>query len=280
MRVLDGAKPGVRRQELPCIAVILFHIAYQGANIGGCVHTGEHASDNLPCVLHGVQAETDALGPSQRDARRKALYDAHVQRVDGRAAGTSNSPGINTGSGGLGESSVGDGSNEGSSDGAADDDAGAVIPPLGHAVGHIGFDCTAWDCPGSGPSASTHPAFGDWHRSGSASLSPWGVILTPDMPGMSGALWSLNPFDSGPARGGFDLEMSFRVGGAGEQGADGLALWFTAAGLEDRFQAKGFGVKHAFGHVDQWTGLGIFFDTYDNDASPDPSGARRVGVCR
>ena len=28
-----------------------------------------------------------------------------------------------------------------------------------------------------------------------------------------------------------------------------------------------FGAKHAFGHVDKWTGLGLFFDSYDNEDS-------------
>ena len=44
--------------------------------------------------------------------------------------------------------------------------------------------------------------------------------------------------------------------GRGRIGADGLAFWFTST--------KGF-EGPVFGSSDKWNGLGIFFDSFDND---------------
>ena len=44
--------------------------------------------------------------------------------------------------------------------------------------------------------------------------------------------------------------------GRGRIGADGLAFWYTAArGVEGP----------VYGSNDQWIGLGVFFDSFDND---------------
>lgn len=48
----------------------------------------------------------------------------------------------------------------------------------------------------------------------------------------------------------------FRVTGRGRIGADGLAFWFT-----EQRGAEG----PVFGSSDMWKGLGVFFDTFDND---------------
>merc|ERR1719510_2425220 len=54
----------------------------------------------------------------------------------------------------------------------------------------------------------------------------------------------------------WEVEMTFRVTGRGRIGADGLAFWYTAAkGLEGP----------VYGSNDRWIGLGVFFDSFDND---------------
>merc|ERR1719334_2155243 len=54
----------------------------------------------------------------------------------------------------------------------------------------------------------------------------------------------------------WEVELTFRVTGRGRIGADGLAFWYTAAqGLEGP----------VYGSNDQWIGLGVFFDSFDND---------------
>ena len=54
----------------------------------------------------------------------------------------------------------------------------------------------------------------------------------------------------------WEVEIQFRVTGRGRIGADGLAFWFTST--------KGF-EGPVFGSSDRWNGLGIFFDSFDND---------------
>ena len=54
----------------------------------------------------------------------------------------------------------------------------------------------------------------------------------------------------------WEVELQFRVTGRGRIGADGLAFWYTAT--------KGF-EGPVFGSSDRWNGLGVFFDSFDND---------------
>jgi len=54
----------------------------------------------------------------------------------------------------------------------------------------------------------------------------------------------------------WEVEIQFRVTGRGRIGADGVAFWFTST--------KGF-EGPVFGSSDKWNGLGIFFDSFDND---------------
>ena len=50
--------------------------------------------------------------------------------------------------------------------------------------------------------------------------------------------------------------VTFRLGGGGRIGGDGLALWFV----------KEPGVLGpVFGSKDNWNGIGIVVDSYDND---------------
>lgn len=83
---------------------------------------------------------------------------------------------------------------------------------------------------------------------GSATLHSDTIVLTPHSPAhLLGAIWSkaVNPYTY------WEAEFSFRASGA-ERGGTGLAFWYAARpGLEGR----------VFGSIDQWDGLGLFFDS-------------------
>ncbi|KFV72910.1 Protein ERGIC-53, partial [Dryobates pubescens] len=66
----------------------------------------------------------------------------------------------------------------------------------------------------------------------------------------------------------WEVEVTFRVTGRGRIGADGLAIWFTEEqGLEGP----------VFGAADKWNGVGIFFDSFDNDGKKNNPGVIVVG---
>lgn len=69
----------------------------------------------------------------------------------------------------------------------------------------------------------------------------------------TGAIWTKQPtnFDW------WEVNIVFRVTGRGRIGADGLAFWYTTS--------KGDYDGPVFGSSDRWNGLGIFFDSFDND---------------
>ncbi|CDS04499.1 hypothetical protein LRAMOSA07180 [Lichtheimia ramosa] len=71
--------------------------------------------------------------------------------------------------------------------------------------------------------------------------------------GQQGYLWSRLPLTSSN----FEIEFEFHIGGqSGHLFGDGLAMWLTK-------QRSTPGP--VFGSVDNFEGLGIFFDTYDNE---------------
>jgi hypothetical protein len=73
------------------------------------------------------------------------------------------------------------------------------------------------------------------------------IVLTPHSPPhVIGAVWSKKPNPHVY----WEADFSFRVTGA-ERGGTGLAFWYTAK--------RGLG-GNVFGSVDQWDGLGVFFD--------------------
>jgi len=88
--------------------------------------------------------------------------------------------------------------------------------------------------------------------SGNAIASEESVRITPSLRSQKGMIWTKEQtnFDW------WEIELTFRVTGRGRIGADGLAFWYTAAqGLEGP----------VYGSSDQWIGLGLFFDSFDND---------------
>ncbi|CAH0552175.1 unnamed protein product [Brassicogethes aeneus] len=92
-----------------------------------------------------------------------------------------------------------------------------------------------------------------WEYGGNAIASAENVRIAPSLRSQKGAIWTKNPinFDN------WDVDISFRVTGRGRIGADGLAFWYT--------QNKGAYDGNVFGSSDQWVGLGLFFDSFDND---------------
>ncbi|XP_032666479.1 protein ERGIC-53 [Odontomachus brunneus] len=92
-----------------------------------------------------------------------------------------------------------------------------------------------------------------WEYGGNAIASSENVRVAPSLRSQKGAIWAKQPinFDW------WEAEILFRISGRGRIGADGLAFWYTTA--------KGAYNGSVFGSSDMWTGLGVFFDSFDND---------------
>ncbi|XP_055620382.1 protein ERGIC-53 [Toxorhynchites rutilus septentrionalis] len=92
-----------------------------------------------------------------------------------------------------------------------------------------------------------------WEYGGNAIASSENVRIAPSLRSQKGAIWTKQKtnFDW------WEVDVVFRVSGRGRIGADGLAFWYTAE--------KGDYTGEVFGSSDKWFGLGIFFDSFDND---------------
>uniref|UniRef100_UPI00398EBCE1 protein ERGIC-53 n=1 Tax=Pristiophorus japonicus TaxID=55135 RepID=UPI00398EBCE1 len=91
-----------------------------------------------------------------------------------------------------------------------------------------------------------------WMHTGNAIPSADQIRITPSLRSQKGSVWTKSKFNSEN----WEIEVTFRVTGRGRVGADGLALWYTAdQGLDGP----------VFGAADSWNGVGIFFDSFDND---------------
>nr|XP_060617329.1 protein ERGIC-53 [Anolis sagrei ordinatus] len=114
-----------------------------------------------------------------------------------------------------------------------------------------------------------HLAQGDgavpfWVHTGNAIPSADQIRITPSLKSQRGSVWtkSKSIFEY------WEIEVTFRVTGRGRVGADGLAVWFTEEqGLEGP----------VFGAADNWNGVGIFFDSFDNDAKKNNPAVIVVG---
>lgn len=78
------------------------------------------------------------------------------------------------------------------------------------------------------------------------------VRLAPSLRSQQGSLWTNNnvSFEN------WEVEIAFSISGMLRVGADGLAVWFT--------KERGPNGP-VYGAADHWDGVGIFFDTFDND---------------
>ncbi|XP_056181544.1 protein ERGIC-53-like isoform X4 [Falco biarmicus] len=91
-----------------------------------------------------------------------------------------------------------------------------------------------------------------WVHMGNAIPSTDQIRVTTSLKSQRGSAWTKNKsiFEY------WEVKVTFRVTGRGRIGADGLAIWFTEEqGLEGP----------VFGAADKWNGVGIFFDSFDND---------------
>ncbi|XP_039747820.1 protein ERGIC-53 [Pararge aegeria] len=92
-----------------------------------------------------------------------------------------------------------------------------------------------------------------WEYGGNAIASGESVRLAPSLRSQKGAIWTRTPinFDW------WEVDVMFKVTGRGRIGADGLAFWYTTA--------RGEYTGEVFGSSDRWNGLGVIFDSFDND---------------
>ncbi|XP_023684479.2 protein ERGIC-53 [Paramormyrops kingsleyae] len=91
-----------------------------------------------------------------------------------------------------------------------------------------------------------------WVHTGNAIPSADQVRITTSLRSQRGSVWTKNTVNFAN----WEAEVTFRVSGRGRMGADGLAIWFTEGqGLEGP----------VYGAADSWNGVGIFFDSFDND---------------
>lgn len=91
-----------------------------------------------------------------------------------------------------------------------------------------------------------------WEYGGSAIASDESIRITPSLRSKRGHVWTKDRSEFQN----WEIEVTFRINGRGRIGADGLAIWYTSEkGTEG----------NVFGSNDKWNGLGIFFDSFDND---------------
>ncbi|XP_065352759.1 protein ERGIC-53 [Cloeon dipterum] len=92
-----------------------------------------------------------------------------------------------------------------------------------------------------------------WQYGGNAIASEENVRIAPSLRSQKGGIWSKEKtsFDW------WEAEVTFRVTGRGRVGADGLAFWYS--------ETPGGHDGPVFGSADQWNGLGVIFDSFDND---------------
>ncbi|XP_038590273.1 lectin, mannose-binding 2-like a isoform X1 [Micropterus salmoides] len=102
---------------------------------------------------------------------------------------------------------------------------------------------------GVGSLGSSH-----WELMGDAMVTTDQVRLTPDMQSRQGAVWGRIPCHLKD----WEMQVHFKIHGQGKKNlnGDGLAIWYT----KERMQ-KG----PVFGNMDNFTGLGVFVDTYPNE---------------
>uniref|UniRef100_A0A4X2KTK3 L-type lectin-like domain-containing protein n=1 Tax=Vombatus ursinus TaxID=29139 RepID=A0A4X2KTK3_VOMUR len=97
-----------------------------------------------------------------------------------------------------------------------------------------------------------------WNHHGDAIPGLEEVRLAPSMRNKSGAMWTQAaiPFPN------WEVEVAFHVSGLGRLGAEGMvSMWY----IRDRGQTG-----PALGGPAFWDGIGILFDSYDNDDQNNP----------
>ncbi|CDW54833.1 legume lectin family protein; ergic family protei n [Trichuris trichiura] len=96
-----------------------------------------------------------------------------------------------------------------------------------------------------------------WELEGDAIAGPELLRLVPSVKSKNGIAWNVRPLIESQW---WIVEFSFQIKGPGKIGADGMAFWYTA------YKGR---LGKVFGCNDQWNGLAIFLDSYDNDGKGD-----------
>ncbi|CAN8097045.1 unnamed protein product [Discula destructiva] len=78
------------------------------------------------------------------------------------------------------------------------------------------------------------------------------IRLTSDRPSQTGHLWSKVPLTATN----WQIEVEFKIHGKNSLFGDGFAMWITKSRAQE---------GPVFGSIDNFEGLGIFFDTYKNN---------------
>lgn len=91
-----------------------------------------------------------------------------------------------------------------------------------------------------------------WIPRGSAVVTDKAIKLTPLIESQKGAIWSSIP-NTSPN---WEANFQIAIGGGQRGGADGMAFWYVK---EPQI------IGDVYGSKDQWEGLAVIFDTYDND---------------
>jgi len=95
-----------------------------------------------------------------------------------------------------------------------------------------------------------------WNYNGDVTVYQDFIRLTQDQPSKNGYIWNRNPVSIND----WEATISFRIDGHGRLGGDGIAFWYSS---------KPNILGRAFGSIEQWKGLGVFLDTFDNDNKHD-----------
>jgi len=95
-----------------------------------------------------------------------------------------------------------------------------------------------------------------WNYGGSVTVFQNYIRLTQDIQSQVGYIWNKNPVTFSD----WEATVSLKIDGKGRLGGDGIAFWYS-----EPANVKG----GAFGSFEQWKGLGVFIDTFDNDNKHD-----------
>lgn len=91
-----------------------------------------------------------------------------------------------------------------------------------------------------------------WNITGDAVPGEDQIRVVPSLRGKSGGVWSKYAFPHSD----WEVVVTFRVQGKGRVGADGLVIWLVEEPAH---------MGSVFGYMNKWKGLGVIFDSFDND---------------
>lgn len=92
-----------------------------------------------------------------------------------------------------------------------------------------------------------------WKHGAGAYVNDTYIRITPARQSRTGFFWNTQRSTMTD----WEVEFDFQIKGAKMLGGDGFAFWYTATPET---------VGPVYGSADYWIGLGVFFDTYDNNA--------------